>query len=276
MQIPKRPNFNRRFREKRIEEEQLSLIKDDVIYLADSDSQLIKSTIDSVCKKLLNGEKLTFAIKKNYCIVGQLVQTLNGKVWSFSTRGMAAVGADELLLNFEAGEEEFKNLEDTIKELENNGSSETGNQDKDVKENECGSQSKEIPDHTEQDKEDKQFDEDKKQCFIHSMLYLFEHFFIESLIPANDNLDEKVGIRRCGSRMCRFYHIPSGEIGGISVAAVIFHRPQGQDFSSFPTPFNVPFLVGNFILKQELIWAMTIPNRLLLRIGLQSSRKFRE
>lgn len=251
------------------------MIRDDIIYLADADSQLVKSSIDIVCRKLLNGEKLTFGIKKNYCVAGQLVQTLNGKVWSFSTRGMAAVGADELLLNFEAGEEELKNLEDTIKEFEDQKTSESKKQDKDVKGNEeYSNQNKEISDYSNEETDDKEFGEDKKQCFIHSMLYLFEHFFIESLIPASDNLDEKVGIRRCGSRMCKFYHIPSGEIGGIPVAAVIFHRPQGQDFSSFSIPFNIPFLVGSFILKQELVWAMTIPNRLLLRFGLQSSRKY--
>lgn len=203
-------------------------------------------SIDTVCKMLVDGERITIAIRKNFWVVTELIQTLSGKVWCFTTRGMAFIGTDELLLSFESNSSDIEHLQDVVKFYELK------------KEKENDDQSK-YP----------------KETFIHSVLYLFEHFFIESLIPSNDNIDEKIGIRKCGTRMSKFYRILSTELfEGYSAAAIIFHRPQGQDFSNFPIPQHVPFLIGTIILKQEIVWAMSIPNRLLLRIGMQSSRMF--
>uniref|UniRef100_A0AC34QMP6 FYVE-type domain-containing protein n=1 Tax=Panagrolaimus sp. JU765 TaxID=591449 RepID=A0AC34QMP6_9BILA len=236
----KKQNSSRRNRERRIDEEQISLLKEDFLCLADCDAKLEKVSTEDICRRLLDGEKLSIAVKKNYWVVSQLVQTIHGnKVWCFSSRGMNFIGTDELLISFELNDADISDLEGTIKSFESG--------------------------------EENERRLDQKPSFIHSVLYLFEQLFIEALMPANENLDEKVGIRKCGLRMNKFYRVPTGEIGGIPVAAILFHRPQGQDFGNLPIPPHVPFLIGAFVLKPEIVWAITIPNRLLLRLGLQAS-----
>jgi hypothetical protein len=255
--IPK--GVHRRNRERRVQEEQISLVREDHLFIVDCDAQMTKLSMDKVLKKLIDGEKVMVAIKRNLWVVIQLVNYRNSKVWFFSSQGMATIGSDELCIAFEAQEFDFEIIKEVIQffaderkrveENKGNNSDSTENSEVSITDNLSPPRS----------------------LFITSLLYLFDHFFLDSLIPSNESLDEKVGIRRCGERISTFYRVPQGEINGIEAAAIIFHRPIGQNFENLPIPSYSPFLIGTFIQKSELIWGMAIPNRLLLKIGLQAS-----
>lgn len=60
------------------------------------------------------------------------------------------------------------------------------------------------------------------------VLRQMDNIFMSCLVPTKDTIDDKVGIRRCSDRMTRLYAVLSGRLAGIEVAAILFHRPQGQ------------------------------------------------
>uniref|UniRef100_A0A914QFM6 FYVE-type domain-containing protein n=1 Tax=Panagrolaimus davidi TaxID=227884 RepID=A0A914QFM6_9BILA len=176
--VPK--GVHRRNRERRVQEEQISLVREDHLFIVDCDAQMTKLSMDKVLKKLIDGEKVMVAIKRNLWVVIQLVNYRNSKVWFFSSQGMATIGSDELCIAFEAQEFDFEIIKEVIQfftderkrveENKGNNSDSTENSEVSITDNLSPPRS----------------------LFITSLLYLFDHFFLDSLIPSNESLDEKV------------------------------------------------------------------------------------
>ncbi|KAL3116007.1 hypothetical protein niasHT_007307 [Heterodera trifolii] len=104
------------------------------------------------------------------------------------------------------------------------------------------------------------------------LLQQYELIFQQCLVDPEEvhQIDHKMGIRKCVSRMTRLYpcFTKDQSIFGHKAAALLFHRPHyKQNFANFRPPSH-PFLIGIFVQKDELPLAKCVPCRLLLRLGM--------
>ncbi|VDN02237.1 unnamed protein product [Thelazia callipaeda] len=111
-------------------------------------------------------------------------------------------------------------------------------------------------------------DEDLKELPIYHLWRIYE-IYENALSPQNESSDEELGIRPAHFRVPALNHtiLFSNMKEPISRDILLF-RPSTQVFDNLLIPSS-PFLVAVFIHQSETIWANVIPQRLLIRIGLQ-------
>ncbi|VDN38356.1 unnamed protein product [Gongylonema pulchrum] len=102
------------------------------------------------------------------------------------------------------------------------------------------------------------------------MSFIYEIYEF-ALTPQNESADEELGIRLAHHRVPALHRTTYFSNSEKPVARdILLFRPAFQDFKNLPVPSS-PFLVAAFIHHSESIWANVIPQRLLIRLGLQAS-----
>uniref|UniRef100_A0A914HAF7 FYVE-type domain-containing protein n=1 Tax=Globodera rostochiensis TaxID=31243 RepID=A0A914HAF7_GLORO len=106
-----------------------------------------------------------------------------------------------------------------------------------------------------------------------ALLQQFDLIFQHCLDAQDDSsVDHQMGIRKCISRMAQLYPLlrKGRPLFGHKAASILFQRPHPkQSFADFHPPPG-PFLVGVFVQEEEVPWAMCVPCRVLLRLGMLS------
>uniref|UniRef100_A0A7E4VCH7 FYVE-type domain-containing protein n=1 Tax=Panagrellus redivivus TaxID=6233 RepID=A0A7E4VCH7_PANRE len=265
----RRPS-SRKNSQKRIDEEGLTLFSTTHVTLIENELHSNRTDIFGVLRRILDGERITIAVKRNVWANIQLSYhgLSKSKVWSCSTTGLQSIGIDEIFLAFEATDADYTAVESAISALEllpKSPPSEVIEIDPDAED---------VP--KPEEEVEPQISPDELRKIVRGavpiqLLRLVLQIFCTALNAADDSLDERIGIRQCGARMGRIYTIENGVIGSHEVSSVLFSRPLGQDFGELTAPENAPFLIGTLVKAKEVPWVQAIPNRLLLRMGNSTS-----
>ncbi|VBB31856.1 unnamed protein product, partial [Acanthocheilonema viteae] len=102
-------------------------------------------------------------------------------------------------------------------------------------------------------------------------LWRIYEIYQDALTPRNESSDEELGIRLAHNRVPALNRTARFSNFEKPVARdILLFKPSVQSFKNLLVPSS-SFLVATFIYQSESIWASVIPQRLLFRIGLQSS-----
>uniref|UniRef100_A0A183BYF3 FYVE-type domain-containing protein n=1 Tax=Globodera pallida TaxID=36090 RepID=A0A183BYF3_GLOPA len=200
---------------------------DGVEELVQRDLADVGLTVSEEDNNFEDGKESTIALRRNFHlrIVRKKIRGEDGfPTLAVSTRGLAAIGVDELFLAFQYDPENFA-------------------------------------------------EKDEPKWELLALLQQFDLIFQHCLDAQDDSsVDHQMGIRKCISRMAQLYPLlrKGRPLFGHKAASILFQRPHPkQSFANFHPP-SEPFLVGVFVQEEELPWAMCVPCRVLLRLGMLS------
>ncbi|VDN25843.1 unnamed protein product, partial [Gongylonema pulchrum] len=232
---------SRRLKQLHVSEECVCFLPDDdncCLHLRSSDGAIVEcANVQQYCiPALRNEESIDVMIFRNLWCTVKLCEYDGKTAMCISSRGMSFVGLDEIFLAYY-----------------------------------CDANSLEFP-----------------IDFLRRIYEIYEF----ALTPQNESADEELGIRLAHHRVPALHRTTYFSNSEKPVARdILLFRPAFQrafyghselgvlcrltnktvkDFKNLPVPSS-PFLVAAFIHHSESIWANVIPQRLLIRLGLQAS-----
>uniref|UniRef100_A0AC35U565 FYVE-type domain-containing protein n=1 Tax=Rhabditophanes sp. KR3021 TaxID=114890 RepID=A0AC35U565_9BILA len=107
-------------------------------------------------------------------------------------------------------------------------------------------------------------------CVPEKILLMLEYIIEKSVINAEEELEGRNGIKLVNKRMKQFYCLKHfEEEDPNAIKGILLHPVRRHQFYNLDLP-ETPFFIATFVYNTEVIWAKSVPDRLLYFLGLKT------